>query len=87
MFDISADCNPVPGVCPNAPPSKSYEGGFKVQLMRKDFALAVDAGKKANVNMTLAQKGLETYTNAANDSRYVDRDSRVVYKYLRNEAI
>lgn len=35
---------PVPGVCPDAPPSNDYQGGFKVQLMRKDFNLAVEAG-------------------------------------------
>jgi len=55
--------------------------------MRKDFALAVDAAQKANVKLALGEVGLDTYTQVAADPRYVDRDSRVVYKYLRNEAV
>ena len=34
---ICARWNPVPGVCPDAPSSKGYEGWFKAQLMAKDF--------------------------------------------------
>lgn len=39
---ILDDWNPVPGLCPDAPASKGYKGGFRVQLMKKDFSLAVD---------------------------------------------
>ncbi|EIM85371.1 uncharacterized protein STEHIDRAFT_59594 [Stereum hirsutum FP-91666 SS1] len=73
---------PVPGVCPDAPPSNDYKGGFKVQLMRKDFNLAVEAANETGVKLALGEAGLEVYTGAANDPRCVDRDSRVVYRYL-----
>ena len=43
---ISDRFNPVPHVYPEAPSSKGYKEGFKVQLMRKDFSLAVDMAKR-----------------------------------------
>lgn len=81
----SAICDkwcPVPGICPEAPASKGYQGGFKIQLMRKDFGLAVDAAKRVGVELALGEKGLETYTAAMNDPRCKDLDSRVVYRHL-----
>lgn len=75
---INANCNPVPGVSPAAPPSKGYVGGFKVsslasllysplsfaslqvQLMLKDFTLAMEAAKSKDVNVVLGEKGLQT---------------------------
>ena len=41
---IACELQPVPGVTPDVPSSRNYEGGFKVQLMRKDINLAVTAG-------------------------------------------
>ncbi|EJD43258.1 hypothetical protein AURDEDRAFT_89096 [Auricularia subglabra TFB-10046 SS5] len=79
---VNSHCNPVPGVTPEAAPSRNYEGGFKVQLMRKDFHLAVEAAKDAGVPLRLGQVGLDIYTEAMNDERCRDRDSRVVYRYL-----
>ncbi|KAF2809404.1 uncharacterized protein BDZ99DRAFT_417287 [Mytilinidion resinicola] len=74
--------NPVPGICPEAPASKGYAGGFKVQLMRKDFMLAVDSAKRVGATLTLGEAGLETYTAAMNDERCRDLDSRVVFRYI-----
>lgn len=34
--------NPYPGVMPNVPASKGYQGGFKVNLMLKDLGLALE---------------------------------------------
>ena len=73
---------PVPGIVSSAPSSNGYEGGFKVQLMRKDFALACKAAETVGSRLVLAKAGLETYTGAANDPRCVDLDSRVVFRYL-----
>lgn len=36
--------NPYPGVMENVPASKNYQGGFMVDLMRKDLTLALEAG-------------------------------------------
>lgn len=74
--------NPVPGVAPEAPSTKGYKGGFKVQLMRKDFGLAVDMAKRVNAKLVLGDAGLQTYENASKDPRCRDLDSRVVFRYL-----
>lgn len=74
--------NPVPGVVPDAPSSKGYKGGFKVQLMKKDFGLAVEAGKRFDAKMLLAGAGLDAYAGASEDPRCRDLDSRVVFRYL-----
>lgn len=73
---------PVPGIVPGIPSSNGYQGGFKVQLMRKDFGLAVDTAKRLGVTLVLGDPGLATYTGAMNDPRCSDLDSRVVYRYL-----
>jgi len=73
---------PVPGVYPEAPSSKGYINGFKVQLMRKDFSLALEMAKRVGSKNVLGQVGLETYDGASKDPRCVDLDSRVVYRYL-----
>ncbi|KAL1642719.1 hypothetical protein SLS58_005223 [Diplodia intermedia] len=73
---------PVPGVVPGVPSSDGYRGGFKVQLMRKDFGLAVDAARRLGVRLALGDAGLETYTATMKDPRFWDLDSRVVYRYL-----
>ncbi|KAF1917643.1 NAD binding domain of 6-phosphogluconate dehydrogenase-domain-containing protein [Ampelomyces quisqualis] len=73
---------PVPNVYPDAPSSGGWKQGFKVQLMRKDFGLAVDMAKRVGSHNVLGDVGLETYDRAANDPRCRDLDSRVVYRYL-----
>lgn len=40
--------NPVPGVMPNVPASRDYQGGFMVKLMQKDLGLAVGAARSSN---------------------------------------
>ncbi|KAL4794977.1 NAD binding domain of 6-phosphogluconate dehydrogenase-domain-containing protein [Aspergillus venezuelensis] len=74
--------NPCPGVIETAPSSHGYEGGFKVQLMKKDFGLAVELAKTVGADLILGEKGLETYQAAAEDERCRDRDSRVIYRFI-----
>jgi 3-hydroxyisobutyrate dehydrogenase-like beta-hydroxyacid dehydrogenase len=73
---------PVPHVYPEAPSSGGYKQGFKVQLMRKDFGLAVDMAERVGSKNVLGGVGLETYDGASKDPRCRDLDSRVVYRYL-----
>ncbi|KAI7278074.1 hypothetical protein KC332_g17152 [Hortaea werneckii] len=42
---ILDDWCPVPGLCPDAPASNGYAGGFRIGLMRKDFGLAVQTAR------------------------------------------
>lgn len=79
---ISDKFCPVPGVAPEAPSTKGYKDGFKVQLMRKDFGLAVEMAKGVNTKLVLGEAGLATYEGASQDPRCRDLDSRVVYRYL-----
>ncbi|KAK3329829.1 6-phosphogluconate dehydrogenase [Apodospora peruviana] len=74
--------NPVPGVCPKAPPSNGYRGGFRVQLMRKDIGLAVDMARRVGARNVLGASGLGVYAAASDASDCKDLDSRVVYRYL-----
>jgi 3-hydroxyisobutyrate dehydrogenase len=39
--------NPCPDVMPNVPSSNHYQGGFMVDLMKKDLGLAMDTGLKS----------------------------------------
>ncbi|KAH9989601.1 NAD binding domain of 6-phosphogluconate dehydrogenase-domain-containing protein [Xylariaceae sp. FL0662B] len=74
--------NPVPGVCPKAPSSNGYEGGFRVQLMKKDIGLAVDMARSLGTRNALGATGLGVYAAASEAQDCKDLDSRVVYRYL-----
>lgn len=79
---ISDKWNPVPGLCPDAPSSKGYEGGFKVQLMAKDIGLAVAAAEEVDAKLLVGHVGLEAYRTASHDPRCKDLDSRVLFRYI-----
>jgi 3-hydroxyisobutyrate dehydrogenase-like beta-hydroxyacid dehydrogenase len=75
--------NPVPGICPNAPASRQYVGGFGIKLMRKDLRLASQAGFKAGAKFILASKAQETYNSLSNLAETADKDFSVVYTTLQ----
>ncbi|KAK3985746.1 NAD binding domain of 6-phosphogluconate dehydrogenase-domain-containing protein [Cladorrhinum sp. PSN332] len=79
---ICDDFNPVPGVCPNAPPSHGYKGGFRVQLMRKDIGLAVDMARRVGARNVLGVSTLGVYAAASEAADCKDLDSRVVFRFL-----
>ncbi|KAL4937500.1 hypothetical protein BDV06DRAFT_232553 [Aspergillus oleicola] len=74
--------NPVPGILPDAPSSNNYAPGFKIQLHRKDFGLAIDMAKEVGSRLALGDAGLQTFKGASSDPRCKDLDSSVVYRYL-----
>jgi 3-hydroxyisobutyrate dehydrogenase len=74
--------NPVPGVCPQAPSSSGYRGGFRIQLMRKDMGLALDMTRRVGVTTVLGAGGLGVYAAASEAADCRGLDSRVVYRYL-----
>ena len=73
---------PVPGVVEGAPSSRGWEGGFRVELMRKDFGLAVEMAQRVGAGNVLGERGLETYEGCVGDEGCRGRDSRVVFMYL-----
>ena len=50
--------------------------------MKKDFGLAVQSAKEVNAKIVLGEAGLRAYTEASEDPRCKDRDSRVIYRWL-----
>lgn len=74
--------NPVPRVCPAAPSSNGYQGGFRVQLMRKDMGLAVDMARRLKSRNILGASGLGVYSAASEATDCRDLDSRVVFRYI-----
>jgi 3-hydroxyisobutyrate dehydrogenase len=74
--------NPVPRVCPAAPSSNGYKGGFRVQLMRKDFGLALDMARRVGSRNVLGASGFGVYSAASDAPDCKDLDSRVVFRYI-----
>lgn len=77
--------NPVPGVIPQAPASKGYEGGFGTALMNKDLKLAMKAAQQFGIEPRLGPVAASIYAAVEGSEKYKGRDFSVVYKYLRGE--
>ena len=77
FFDISSKASgqswsmtsycPVPGVGPETPADRGYEGGFAAALMLKDLKLAMEAAKEAGAYTPMGGEAEELY------QRFVDR--------------
>lgn len=74
--------NPVPGVMPNAPAGKDYEGGFGTALMLKDLGLALTACAQADIVPRLGPYAKEIYTAVEGKEETKGRDFSVVYRYI-----
>jgi 3-hydroxyisobutyrate dehydrogenase len=76
--------NPFPGVLPNVPASRDYQGGFLVKLMRKDLGLAMEAARasKSDVPMgALADAVYEKFQAA--DGQRADLDFSSIMKMFQ----
>jgi 3-hydroxyisobutyrate dehydrogenase len=76
---------PVPGVGPETPADRGYEGGFASALMLKDLKLAVEAahGAEASVPMAAAAEALyQTLVNTGAGAR----DFSAMIRFLKGEA-
>jgi 3-hydroxyisobutyrate dehydrogenase len=77
FFDISSKASgqswsmtsycPVPGVGPETPADRGYEGGFAAQLMLKDLALAMEAAQASGAYTPMGGEAEELYR------RFVER--------------
>ncbi len=70
---------PVEGVVPSAAVNRDFEGGFAVNLMRKDVGLAVDAGQTTTTNLPFASLIVD-YLDQMIELGWGDRDSAAVVK-------
>ena len=77
FFDISSKASgqswsmtsycPVPGVGPETPADRNYDGGFAAALMLKDLKLAMEAAKASGAYTPMGGEAEELY------QRFVDR--------------
>ncbi|GMI61927.1 hypothetical protein ScalyP_jg10426 [Parmales sp. scaly parma] len=73
--------NPVPGVLPNVPSSKDWEGGFGVALMLKDLRLAMDAKGECGASGILGTEATALYERMDEDGRG-KKDFGFVYRHF-----
>lgn len=76
FFDISSKASgqswsmtsycPVPGVGPETPADRDYEGGFAAALMLKDMKLALEAAREAGVEVKIGEEAEELYEEFVN---------------------
>lgn len=52
---------PVPGVGPESPADRDYQGGFATALMLKDLGLAVEAAEDAGASVPMGARAVELY--------------------------
>ena len=52
---------PVPGVGPETPADRGYQGGFAAALMLKDLGLAMAAAEDAGANVPMAALAEKLY--------------------------
>lgn len=60
---------PLPGVGPESPADRGYQGGFAVALMLKDLRLAAEAAGLAHAATPMGAKALELYEALAADGQ------------------
>ena len=82
---VTSKSNPVPGVHPNAPASRGYEGGFRIELCKKVLKMGSELAEMVGARTILDKPTLDAFEEAAADPRYQGKDARVVYKWL-NES-
>ncbi|KAL6417647.1 hypothetical protein ACFW04_008666 [Cataglyphis niger] len=76
--------NPVPGILPNVPSSKNYEGGFGTTLMAKDLGLAQSAAIRTQAPIPLGSLAHQIY-RAIIAHGYSNKDFSVVYQFLKGK--
>lgn len=57
---------PLPGVGPDTPADRGYQGGFAADLMLKDLKLAVQAAAEANASVPMGAEAMALYQAFAN---------------------
>eukprot|EP01083_Nonionella_stella_P224647 799519_1 len=84
--------NPCPGVTlydennkeKMIPSKNNYNGGFVVDLMRKDLGLALDAAKSANANTPLAANVSQLYDMVAQRG-FGNKDFGFIYQFIKGD--
>ncbi|XP_032687050.1 3-hydroxyisobutyrate dehydrogenase, mitochondrial-like [Odontomachus brunneus] len=77
--------NPVPGILPNVPSSKNYEGGFGTTLMAKDLGLVQSAATRTQTPIPLGSLAHQIYRIII-DQGFSNKDFSVVYQFLKGKS-
>lgn len=78
--------NPVAGISPGAPVDRDYEGGFGIDLMKKDLGLAIKAGEGVGAWLGGKEYLTQIYDKTSQDPRFKGKDFGVVYKYVEDQS-
>lgn len=91
FYDISSQASgqswsmtsycPVPGVGPESPADRDYEGGFAAPLMLKDLKLAMAAAEEADARTPMGAKARALYEQFVGDGGK-GKDFSGIIKYL-----
>jgi 3-hydroxyisobutyrate dehydrogenase len=94
FFDISSKASgqnwsmtsycPVPGVGPETPADRGYEGGFASALMLKDLKLAVEAAQAVDASVPMGAAAAALYQALANAGAG-DKDFSSMIRFLKGE--
>jgi len=76
--------NPVPGIMKDVPASRSYEGGFRVELMAKDLGLAQTASTEVKAPTPMGSLAHQLYRLIAKSPELREKDFSVLYQYLKD---
>lgn len=77
--------NPVPGISPGAPAEKDYEGGFGVELMKKDLRLAMEEAMRVGAKVEMGERAGDVYEDVEASEK--GKDFSVVYRWLGGRAV
>ncbi|MEZ7841636.1 MAG: 3-hydroxyisobutyrate dehydrogenase [Pseudomonadales bacterium] len=78
--------NPVPGVMEGTPASKDYQGGFMVDLMNKDLALALAAAKVSDSSVPMGQQASMLF-KAHGEAGHGGLDFSSIYQHYANNKV
>ncbi|KIW67964.1 hypothetical protein PV04_03942 [Phialophora macrospora] len=84
---VTSQSNPVPGIHANAPASRGYEGGFRIELCKHVLEMGNSLAKMVGARTILDKPTLAAFDEAMSDERYKGKDARVVYKWLNDQDV
>ena len=73
--------NPVAGVSHGAPAERGFEGGFGIELMKKDLRLAMEEARRVGAKVELGERAGDVY-ELAEEEMGKGKDFSVVYRWL-----
>lgn len=79
--------NPVPGLTPKNAASNGYVGGFSLELCLGVLELGYKEAQAVGAKVVLGSHMVDAYNQAAKEERYQGKDSKIIYKWLRNEDV